>query len=162
MLFPYLPSAPPETQETILREFIRRPAAYRIHGPFYPSVVLTEPPEDGSLIMLQQLFAIRRMLSGDYRPAPAQIERPSSRLPLMLLPAAGSYLMTVYAVVKVLFHSVTTGGRYEYILKRKWTTAVGPVGPVDGSLRAINTPVNVTNLAQSSIIGTLSAPISFV
>ena len=103
MIFPYLPSAPPETQETILREFIRRPAAYRIHGPFYPSVVLTEPSEDGSLIMLQQITAIHRMLSGDYRPASAQIERPSSRLPLMLLPAAGSYLMTVYAVVKVLF-----------------------------------------------------------
>ncbi len=31
---------------------IRRPAAYRVHGPFYPSVVLTEPSRDGSLIML--------------------------------------------------------------------------------------------------------------
>ena len=31
---------------------IRRPAAYRVHGPFYPSVVLTEPSLDGSLIML--------------------------------------------------------------------------------------------------------------
>ena len=146
MLFPYLPSAPPETQEMILREFIRRPAVYRIHGPFYPSVVLTEPSEDGSLIMLQQLFAIRRMLSGDYRPAPAQIEKPSSRLPLMLLPAAGSYLMTVYAVVKVLFHFVTTSGRYEYILKRKWTTAVGLADPFDGPHR----PISITDSLRSS------------
>ena len=45
MIFPYLSSTPPETQALCLSgKSIRRPAAYRVHGPFYPSVVLTEPP----------------------------------------------------------------------------------------------------------------------
>ena len=127
MIFPYLPSAPPETQETILREFIRRPAVYRIHGPFYPSVVLTEPSEDGSLIMLQQIFAIRRMLSGDYRPASAQIERPSSRLPLMLLPAAGLDLMNVYNVVKVHFLNIRNDRwSLRFHFKKKMDVCRGP------------------------------------
>ncbi len=53
MIFPYLSSTPPETQALCLSgKSIRRPAAYRVHGPFYPSVVLTEPPCGGSLIML--------------------------------------------------------------------------------------------------------------
>ena len=44
MIFPYLSSTPPETQALCLSgKSIRRPAAYRVHGPFYPSVVLTEP-----------------------------------------------------------------------------------------------------------------------
>lgn len=51
MIFPYLSSTSPEAQTPACRESIRRPAAYRIHGPFYPSVVLTEPSKDGSLIM---------------------------------------------------------------------------------------------------------------
>ncbi len=44
MIFPYLSSTPPETQAFCLSgKSIRRPGAYRVHGPFYPSVVLTEP-----------------------------------------------------------------------------------------------------------------------
>ena len=39
MIFPHLSSTPPEIGKSF-----RRPAAYRVHGPFYPSVVLTEPP----------------------------------------------------------------------------------------------------------------------
>ena len=78
---------------------------------------------------------------------PATTDRLS---PLMLLPAAGSYLMTVYAVVKVLFHSVTTGGRYDYILKRKWTTAVGLAGPFDGPHR----PISITDSLRSSTVET--------
>ena len=38
MIFPYLSSTPPEIGKSF-----RRPAAYRFHRPFYPSVVLTEP-----------------------------------------------------------------------------------------------------------------------
>ena len=50
MIFPYLSPIPPEMHS--MREIIRCPAAYRIHGSFCPSVVLTEPSFDGSLIML--------------------------------------------------------------------------------------------------------------
>ena len=55
MIFPYLSPTPPEMHS--MREIIRCPAAYRIHGSFCPSVVLTEPSFDGSLIMLRQIFA---------------------------------------------------------------------------------------------------------
>ena len=50
MIFPYLSPTPPEMHS--MREIIRCPAAYRLHGSFCPSVVLTEPSFDGSLIML--------------------------------------------------------------------------------------------------------------
>jgi len=103
MIFPYLSSTPPETQVFCLSgKSIRRPAVYRVHGPFYPSVVLTEPSCDGSLIMLWWIFALIRELSGSYRPAAALVFRTSSRSLLMWLLITGSYLMNVYSVVKVL------------------------------------------------------------
>ena len=43
---------PGNTDPCLPGKSIRRPAAYRVHGPFYPSVVLTEPSFDGSLIIL--------------------------------------------------------------------------------------------------------------
>ena len=73
MIFPYLSPKPPEMQS--MREIIRCPAAYRIHGSFCPSVVFTEPSFDGSLIMLWQIAAFCRLLSGSYRPAAARILR---------------------------------------------------------------------------------------
>ena len=135
MIFPYLPSAPPETQESILREFIRRPAAYRIHGPFYPSVVLTEPSEDGSLIMLQQIFAIRRMLSGDYRPVSAQIERPSSRLPLDVAPCCRIVPDDCICSCQSSFQFHNDRWSLRVHFKKKWTTAVGLAGLFDDPRR---------------------------
>ena len=55
MIFPYLSSTPSEMHS--MREIIRCTAAYRLHGSFCPSVVLTEPSFDGSLIMLWRIFA---------------------------------------------------------------------------------------------------------
>ena len=81
----------------------RRPAAYRIHGPFYPSVVLTEPPGDaryGSLIMLWWFIAIQEAvpdLQTGYRSA---LLRASWRSPLMWLLITGLCLKNVYSVVK--------------------------------------------------------------
>ena len=81
----------------------RRPAAYRIHGPLYPSVVLTEPPGDaryGSLIILWWFIAIREAvpdLQTGYRSA---LLRASWRSPLMWLLITGLCLKNVYSVVK--------------------------------------------------------------
>ena len=95
-------------------EIIRCPAAYRIHGPFYPSVVLTEPYKSMPIrkshypVMLHCCMpeAVRHLQAG-YRSCP---ERPSWRSPLLWLFITGLYLMNVYSVVKVLicFSAVTT------------------------------------------------------
>ena len=111
----------------------RRPAAYRIHGPLYPSVVLTEPPGDaryGSLIMLWWFIAIREAvpdLQTGYRSAPY---RASWRSSLMWLLITDLCLKNVYSVVKEHLvrrprNNLVVTGR---ILSKKRVFAVGPVG----------------------------------
>ena len=82
----------------------RRPAAYRIHGPLYPSVVLTEPPgraRYGSLIMLRWFIADREAVPDLQTGFRSALYRASWRSPLMWLLITGLCLKNVYSVVKV-------------------------------------------------------------
>lgn len=127
MIFPYLPSAPPEMQ-------VNFPA-----GNHQASGSLPDP---WAVLPLRGSHrAVRRRKSHYAAADPGRMpetlrrlqtgvrsdRRPSSRLPLMLLPATGLYLMNVYKVVKVHFLNIRNDRwSLRFHFKKKMDVCRGP------------------------------------
>ena len=140
MIFPYLSSTPPEIQAPCLSgKSIRRPAAYRVHGPFYPSVVLTEPP-----FGRKSHYAVMdlRLNPGAVRLLQASCRSGLSTVLALTADVAPHHRFVpdecVFSCQGALFFCRNNSVVTSPILEKKMTFAVGLAGPLSSPRRAIS------------------------